>query len=140
IRREGDDLRRYVHLATGNYNPETSAFYTDLGLLTDDDQIGEDSTELFNFLTAYSQRDSYRKLLVAPVNLRQKMLELIKRETVNARKGQFARIIAKINRLADAEIIRALYEASQAGVKIDLIVRGVCMLRPGVPGLSENIR
>jgi polyphosphate kinase len=139
IRREGEELRRYVHLATGNYNPETSAFYTDLGLLTDDKQIGADATELFNFLTAYTQKDNYKKLLVAPLNLRRRMIELIERETANARKGLPARIVAKMNRLADTEIIRALYEASQAGVKIDLIVRGVCMLRPGVPGLSENI-
>lgn len=140
VRREGDEFRRYMHLATGNYNPETSAFYTDLGLLTDDEQIGADASELFNFLTAYSQHDEYRKLLVAPINLRERMIELIKRETSNAAKGLPARIIAKMNRLADTEIIHALYEASQAGVKIDLIVRGVCMLRPEVEGLSENIR
>jgi polyphosphate kinase len=140
VRREGDELRRYVHLATGNYNPQTSAVYTDLGLLTVDDEIGADSTELFNYLTAYSQNQGYRKLLVAPTNLRHRMIELIKRETENARKGHPARIIAKLNRLADTRIIRALYEASQAGVQIDLIIRGICMLRPGVPGLSENIR
>lgn len=140
IRQEGDELKRYVHLATGNYNPETSAFYTDLGLLTDDEAIGEDATELFNFLTAYSQKDNFRKLLVAPINLRERMVGLIKRETANAKKGVPARIIAKMNRLADVEIIRSLYEASQAGVEIDLIVRGICMLRPGVKGLSENIR
>jgi polyphosphate kinase len=140
VRREGDELRRYVHIATGNYNPETSAVYTDLGLLTVDEEIGADATELFNYLTAYSHNDGYRKLLVAPLNLRQKMLEFIERESENARNGQPARIIAKLNRLADKEIIGALYEASQAGVEIDLIVRGICMLRPGVPGLSENIR
>ncbi|HEX8249277.1 MAG TPA: polyphosphate kinase 1 [Pyrinomonadaceae bacterium] len=140
VRREGEELRRYVHLATGNYNPQTSAFYTDLGLLTDDEQIGADTTELFNFLTAYSQHENYKKLLIAPINLRERMTELIRRETGNAKNGKFARIIAKMNRLADVEIIRALYEASQAGVQIDLIVRGICMLRPGVPGLSENIR
>jgi polyphosphate kinase len=140
VRREEDKLRRYVHLATGNYNPETSAVYTDLGLLTVDEQTGEDATELFNFLTAYSQNDGFRKLLVAPLNLRAKMVELIGRETENARNGLPARIIAKFNRLADVHIIRALYEASQAGVEIDLIVRGICMLRPGIPGLSENIR
>lgn len=140
VRREGEELRRYVHLATGNYNPQTSAVYTDLGLLTDDEEIGADATELFNFLTAYSEPENYRKLLVAPINLREKMIELIRRETENAKKGNFARIIAKMNRLADVKIIRALYEASQAGVQIDLIVRGICMLRPQVPGLSENIR
>ena len=140
VRREGDVLRRYVHLATGNYNPETSAVYTDLGLLTVDEQTGADATELFNFLTAYSQRENFQKLLVAPINLRKNMLEFIKRETANAKKGRFARIIAKMNRLADTKIIHALYEASQAGVKIDLIVRGICLVRPGVAGLSENIR
>jgi polyphosphate kinase len=140
VRRESDELRRYVHLATGNYNPETSAVYTDLGLLTDNDEIGEDATELFNFLTAYSQKNDFRRMLVAPINLRERMVKLIRRETLNAKKGLPARIIAKMNRLADVEIIRALYEASQAGVEIDLIVRGICMLRPGVKGLSENIR
>lgn len=140
VRREGEELRRYVHLATGNYNPETSAVYTDLGLLTDDDVIGEDSTKLFNFLTAYKQDDEFKKLLVAPTNLRERMLEMIERETEHAKNGRFGRIIAKFNRLADPQIIRALYEASNAGVKIDLIVRGVCMLRPGVKGMSENIR
>ncbi|CAN5391401.1 polyphosphate kinase 1 [soil metagenome] len=140
MRRENDEIRRYVHLATGNYNPETSAFYTDLGLLTDDEQIGEDTTELFNFLTAYSQKNNIRKLLVAPINLREKMLGLIRREKANAKQGLPARIIAKMNRLADTEIIRALYEASQSGVEIDLIVRGICLLRPGVKDLSENIR
>lgn len=140
MRREGDKIRRYAHIATGNYNPQTSAFYTDLGLLTDDDEIGEDATELFNFLTAYSQKDNFRKLLVAPINLRERITELIERETAHARKGLPARIIAKMNRLADVEIIRALYEASEAGVEIDLIVRGICLIRPEVVGLSENIR
>ncbi|HSU24444.1 MAG TPA: polyphosphate kinase 1 [Pyrinomonadaceae bacterium] len=140
VRREGEDLRRYVHLATGNYNPETSTVYTDLGLLTADEKIGEDATELFNYLTVYSQRDTFNKLLVAPICLREKMLELIGRETQNAENGMPARIIAKINRLADAEIVQALYDASRAGVEIDLIIRGICTLRPGVPGLSENIR
>jgi polyphosphate kinase len=140
VRREEDKLRRYVHLATGNYNPETSAVYTDLGLLTADEAIGADATELFNYLTAYSRNESFRKLLVAPLNLRERMVELIERETDNAKNGLPARVIAKFNRLADVHIIRALYEASQAGVEIDLIVRGICMLRPGMPGLSENIR
>jgi polyphosphate kinase len=140
VRREKHRLRRYVHLATGNYNPQTSAIYTDLGLLTADEEIGQDATELFNFLTAYSPPKEYRKLLVAPENLRRSMLDLINREAENARAGKPARIIAKNNRVADAEIVNALYEASQAGVEIDLIVRGICTLRPGVPGLSENIR
>lgn len=140
IRREGDELRRYVHLATGNYNPATSTVYTDLGLLTDDDQIGEDVTELFNYLTVYSKRESFNKLLIAPINLRERMLEMIERETASAESGFPARIIAKINRIADSRMVQALYKASQAGVQIDLIVRGICTLRPGVPGLSENIK
>jgi polyphosphate kinase len=140
VRREKNKLRRYVHLATGNYNPQTSAIYTDLGLLTVDEKIGADATELFNFLTAYSPPKEFNKLMVAPANLRQTMLELIQRETDNARAGKPARIIAKNNRIADAQIVEALYEASQAGVEIDLIVRGICTLRPGVPGMSENIR
>jgi polyphosphate kinase len=140
VRREGDELRRYLHLATGNYNPATSTVYTDLGLLTSDEKIGEDATELFNYLTVYSQRETFNKLLVAPICLRKRMLELIARETENAKKGIPARITAKLNRLADAEIVEALYEASRAGVQIDLIVRGICTLRPGVPGMSENIR
>ena len=140
VRREGDELRRYVHLATGNYNPATSTVYTDLGLLTADEQIGEDATELFNYLTVYSQRENFNKLLVAPINLRRRMLELIGRETENAKQGKPARITAKLNRLADGEIVNALYDASRAGVQIDLIIRGICTLRPGVPGLSENIR
>ncbi len=140
VRREGDELRRYVHLATGNYNPATSTVYTDLGLLTADDKIGEDATELFNYLTVYAERESFNKLLVAPINLRQKMLEFIGRETENAKNGIPARITAKINRLADTEIVNALYDAARAGVQIDLIIRGICTLRPGVPGMSENIR
>jgi polyphosphate kinase len=140
VRRESDDdLRRYVHIATGNYNPVTSNFYTDIGILTADEEIGADASDLFNFLTGYSRQKQYRKLLVAPVNLRQRMISLIERETEHARSGRPARICVKINRLADLDVIRALYEASQAGVPIDLIVRGVCMLRPGVPGLSETI-
>jgi polyphosphate kinase len=140
VRSEGDRLVRYVHVATGNYNPETSAFYTDLGLLTADQEIGEDVTELFNYLTAYSHRDNFKKIAVAPISLREKGLALIARETEHAKYGRPARIIAKMNRLADPEVVRALYAASEAGVQIDLIVRGVCTLRPGIPGLSENIR
>ena len=139
IRREEDDLRRYVHIATGNYNPITSNFYTDLGLLTADEEIGADATELFNFLTGYSRQKKYRQLLVAPVNLRERMISLIRREAEHARAGRPALIRVKINRLADEAVVRELYEASQTGVPIDLIVRGVCILRPGVPGLSETI-
>ena len=140
IRRENNQLRRYVHIGTGNYNPITSRQYTDMGLLTADEEIGEDTTDLFNFLTGYSYQTKYKRLLVAPIDLREKMIELIKRETKNKLKGKEARIIVKINSLADDKIVRALYRASQAGVEIDLIVRGICVLRPGISGLSENIR
>ena len=139
VRREGDDLSRYVHVATGNYNPVTSSVYTDLGILTADEEIAADASDLFNVLTGFSRQKKYRQLMVAPVNLRGRMIELIKRETEHAHAGRQARIIVKINRLADVEMIRALYEASEASVPIDLIVRGVCMLRPQVPGLSETI-
>ena len=140
VRREGDALKRYVHLATGNYNPTTSRIYTDIGIITSDEEIGADATNLFNYLTGYSRYSNYNCLLVAPVNLRERMTALIEREAASATEGRPARIVAKINSLTDLEIIRALYAASQAGVSIDLIVRGVCMLRPGVAGVSENIR
>jgi polyphosphate kinase len=140
VRNERDELRQYVHVATGNYNPITSCSYTDLGLFTTAEEIGADATDLFNYLTGFSRQKAYRRLMVAPVNLRDRMLALISREAAHARAGRAARIIVKINRLADVKIIRALYEASQAGVSIDLIIRGICMLRPEVPGLSENIR
>src|SRR5258708_21425768 len=140
VRREQGSLRRYVHIATGNYTPTSSSTYTDLGLLTADQEIGADATEFFNFLTGYSGQQNYRRLLVSPVNLREKLTALIERETRNAKAGRPARIIAKLNRLADPNLIHLLYDASAAGVAIDLIVRGICMLRPGVPGLSENIR
>ena len=139
IRNEGDDLRRYVHVATGNYNPATSRFYTDLGLFTANEEIGTDAIDLFNYLTGFSRQKEYRRLMVAPVNLRESMIDLIRREAAHALEGRPARIIVKNNRLADPKIIAALYEASQAGVPIDLIVRGTCMLKPGVEGLSENI-
>src|SRR5215204_4927882 len=140
IRSEADELRRYVHIATGNYNPTTSRIYTDLGLLTADAEIGTDATDLFNFLTGYSYQDEFRQLLVAPINLKEKILELIAREIENIQNGREARIIVKINSLTDDKIIRELYRASRAGVKIDLIIRGICTLRPGIEGLSENIR
>jgi polyphosphate kinase len=139
VRREGDSLKRYMHIASGNYNPTTSCTYTDVGLFTADDEIGADASELFNYLTGCSRQMEYRKLLVAPVNLREKMSALIDREISHSQAGVPASIVAKINRLADKQMIEKLYEASQAGVKIDLIVRGICMLRPGVTGLSENI-
>lgn len=139
VRREGDSLKRYMHIASGNYNPTTSCTYTDVGMFTSDDQIGADASELFNYLTGCSRQMEYRKLLVAPVNLREKMTALIDREISHSRAGEPASIVAKLNRVADKQIVQKLYEASQAGVKIDLIVRGICMLRPGVAGLSENI-
>lgn len=140
VRNEHDKLRRYVHLATGNYNPTTSRIYTDVGLLTADEEIGEDASDLFNFLTGYSYQTEYRKLLIAPINLRSRMLELIEREIENKKSGKEAGMIIKINSLTDDKIIESLYRASQAGVKIDLIVRGICVLRPGIEGISENIR
>jgi len=140
IRREEQGLQTYVHIATGNYNPTTSKVYTDLGLLTANSEIGDDATDLFNFMTGFSRPREYTHLMVAPVNLRERMLSLIEREAGHGQAGRPARIVAKINRLTDLEIIDALYRASQAGVKIDLIVRGSCMLRPGVPGLSETIK
>jgi polyphosphate kinase len=140
VRREKDKLFRYVHLATGNYNPVTSRVYTDLGLLTADEEIGADATSLFNFLTGYSQQTKYHRLLVAPLNLREKLVELIRRERRNKLAGRDARIIVKVNGLTDTELIEELYAASQAGVEIDLIVRGICSVRPGVKGLSSNIR
>ncbi|HET6977120.1 MAG TPA: polyphosphate kinase 1 [Pyrinomonadaceae bacterium] len=140
VRREDKVLQRYVHLATGNYNPTTSRMYTDIGLFTCDDEIADDATNLFNSLTGYSQFTDYDSLLVAPLNLRKRMIKLVRRETAHAKAGRPARIVAKLNSLTDIAVIRALYAASQAGVSIDLIVRGICMLRPGVPQVSENIR
>ena len=139
VRREADALRRYIHVGTGNYNPTTARIYTDLGLFTADQNFGADATELFNYLTGFSQQTEYRRLLVAPVNLRERVTALIEREMEHHKNGRPARIIAKINSLTDTKLIRELYEASQAGLPIDLIVRGVCTLRPGVPGLSESI-
>jgi polyphosphate kinase len=140
VRREGEAIRRYVHLGTGNYNPITARLYTDLSLFTADEQIGADVTDLFNFLTGYSAKNDFRKLLVAPINMRQRIEELIRREIDHASRGKEAGMILKINALEDGEIIRLLYQASQAGVRVDLLVRGICCLRPGVAGLSENIR
>jgi polyphosphate kinase len=140
VRREEQGIRRYVHIGTGNYNHKTARMYTDLGLFSCRAELGADLTDLFNYLTGYSRQKVYRKLLVAPVNLRDRILFLIHRETMQAHQGSHARIVAKMNALVDPPIIQALYEASQAGVQIDLIVRGVCCLRPGVPQVSENIR
>jgi polyphosphate kinase len=139
VRREADSLRRYIHVGTGNYNPATARIYTDIALFTADQNFGADATELFNYLTGFSQQTEYRRLLVAPVNLRERITALIEREMEHHKNGRPAHIIAKINSLTDTKLIRVLYEASQASLPIDLIVRGVCTLRPGVPGLSETI-
>ena len=136
VRSEDDGIRRYWHLGTGNYNPRTARIYEDIGLLSADQEVGADLTDLFNFLTGYSRRTSYRKLLVAPVSLRDRIIRLIGEEA-QAERG---RIVMKMNSLVDTAVIDALYQASQAGIDIDLVVRGICCLRPGVPGLSENIR
>lgn len=140
VRREGDTIRRYCHLATGNYNPVTAKLYTDLGLFTSNPQIGADATDLFNYLTGYSRKKTFRKLLVAPLNIRQGLEDLIHREIEVQRGGGKGRLIFKMNALEDGPIIRLLYEASQAGVTADLIVRGACCLRPQLPGVSDNIR
>jgi len=140
VRKEGESIRRYVHLATGNYNAVTALSYEDIGLFTCDEQIGADATDLFNYLTGYSNKEDYRKLLVAPVNLRERMMALIEREVSLQEKGEQGHLIFKINSLVDKGIIKALYQASMTGVQIDLIVRGMCCLRPGIQGISENIR
>jgi len=139
VRQEGDGIRRYVHLATGNYNPVTAAVYEDIGIFTCDEDIGADATDLFNYLTGYSTQKNYRKLLVAPFNLRERLEFLIQREITFARDGKKGYLILKANALVDPHIIQLLYEASRAGVKVELLVRGICCLRPGIPGLSENI-
>ena len=139
VRHERKQIRRYVHLSTGNYNPTTARLYTDIGLLTCQPDFGEDATNLFNLLTGICQFPGMRKFLVAPFELHSRMLALIDREIKNAKRGLPARIIAKFNSLVEPELIEALYRASQGGVKVDLIIRGVCCLRPGVAGLSENI-
>ena len=140
VRRDTDGIRRYCHIGTGNYNSKTARLYTDLGLFTCNAQIGADLTDLFNSLTGMSRQKRYRKLLVAPANLRDRTIELIEREAVHAKAGRGGRIIAKMNALVTPQVIGALYRASQAGVEIDLIVRGICCLLPGVPGVSERIR
>lgn len=139
VRREEDGIRRYVHLGTGNYNDSTAKLYTDLGLMTCNPQIGEDATAVFNMLSGYSEPLHWNKLVVAPIWLRTRFLKMIRRETKNARDKKPAHIMAKMNSLCDKEIIGALYEASCAGVKIQLVVRGICCLKAGVPDLSENI-
>ena len=140
VRQEGKKVRRYVHLGTGNYNPTTARLYTDLGLFTANKQIADDASALFNFLTGYSQGHEWQKLIVAPQDLHRFTLERIEEQTKRAESGKKARIFAKLNSLVDRRTIEALYRASQAGVQIDLVVRGICCLRPGLPGISENIR
>lgn len=140
VRREGDLIRRYVHLSTGNYNAVTAHLYTDLGLFTADPDIGADASDLFNYLTGYSAKSDYRKLLVAPINMRKHLEAMITREIEHARAGRPARVIFKANSLVDSRITRLLYTASQAGVQVDLLARGICVLRPGVPGFSDNVR
>jgi polyphosphate kinase len=140
VRREGDGIRRYVHIGTGNYNPQTARAYTDLSLLTARPEIAEDASALFNLLTGYSDPPKWNRIAVAPYDLPSRIAQMIERETERAKAGEPARIVAKMNSLVDPVTIRALYAASQAGVDIDLIVRGICCLRPGVPNLSERIR
>jgi polyphosphate kinase len=139
-RREGDRVREYVHIGTGNYHPKTARLYTDFGLFTADEEIGADVAEMFNFLTGYGRPAEYRKVLVSPTTMRDRILEEIETTVAAHRAGEEARITLKMNSLVDAACIRALYEASRAGVRVDLNVRGICCLRPGVPGISENIR
>ena len=140
VRREGDELRRYVHLSTGNYNATTARIYTDAGLFTADPEIGEDASELFNALSGFAASAGYRRLAVAPATLRRALLGKIAVQTRRAEEGRPAHIFAKLNAVVDQELIRALYRASRAGVRIELVVRGICCLRAGVPGVSENIR
>jgi polyphosphate kinase len=140
VRQEGNVLRRYVHLGTGNYNQTTALQYTDFGFFTADEDIGEDASALFNLLTGYSQGHAWRKLVVAPEDLHRRTVELIEEQTARAKSGRPSRIYAKLNALVDYRVIEALYRASQAGVPIELLVRGICCLRPGLPGISENIR
>jgi polyphosphate kinase len=140
VRKEGEHIRRYIHLGTGNYNASTAQIYEDMGIFTCDPDICADATDLFNYLTGYSAKKEYRKLLVAPVNMRQRFEALIEREIEHHKAGRPAHLLFKFNALVDKAIIQKLYLASQAGVKVDLIVRGICCLRPGIEGLSENIR
>ena len=140
VRREEDGIRRYVHLGTGNYNDSTAKLYTDMGLLTCSESIGEDATAVFNMLSGYSEPANWNKLSLAPLWLRGRFLDMIERETAYAKSGESAHIIAKMNSLCDPELIAALYEASAAGVQIELIVRGICSLKVGIPGISENIQ
>jgi polyphosphate kinase len=140
VRREGKQLRRYCHLGTGNYNPSTATLYTDVSLLTASEAIGEDIGDLFNMLTGYAEPGQFRSIVISPDGIHRRLLELIAAEAEIARKGRPASITCKMNNLVDPQMIRALYRASQAGVRIHLVVRGICCLRPQVPGFSENIQ
>jgi polyphosphate kinase len=140
VRQEADGIQRYVHAGTGNYNPDTAKIYTDLGLFTADPDIVNDASDIFNYLTGYSNQKEFRGMIVAPVQLRQRLKELIEREIEHAQAGRTARLMIKVNAITDDQIIRLLYRAAQAGVSADLLVRGICCLRPGVPGVSDNIR
>jgi polyphosphate kinase len=140
VRREGDTMRRYLHIGTGNYNPKTARIYADFGILTANAELGADLTDLFNVLTGFASPAGYRRLIVAPRGMRERFLGMIRREAEHHQAGRPARILAKMNSLVDPDIIVALYQASQAGVPIDLIVRGICCLRPGLSGISETIR
>jgi polyphosphate kinase len=140
VRREGGELRRYVHLSTGNYNATTAKVYTDIALLTCDPQLGEDTSDLFNALSGFSNKSQYQRVIVAPVRLRAHMIECIERQRMRTLEGKEGRIFAQLNSLVDKQVIQALYRASRAGVNIELLIRGICCLRPGLPGVSENIR
>ena len=140
LRREASGIRRYVHLGTGNYNASTARLYTDLSFFTANEAIGQDATDLFNYLTGYSAKRSFHKLLVAPVNMRARMEDMIRREIDKHSPASPGHIVFKMNALEDPGIIELLYKASRAGVRVDLVVRGICCLRPGVPGVSDNIQ
>jgi polyphosphate kinase len=140
VRREGGGLGRYVHLGTGNYNPSTARLYTDFSYFTDDPALVEDSSDLFNYLTGYSEQEEYQELLIAPLTMRERFVELVRGQTARAERGGTARISCKMNALTDPKIIEELYLASQAGVRIELLIRGICCLKPGLEGISENIR
>ena len=140
VRREGDGVRHYLHIGTGNYHPNTARLYTDFGLFTDDEELGDDVADMFNFLTGYARPRNYREVLVAPNHLREGIIDEIESTVEAHRRGEHARIRMKMNSLVDKRCIRALYAASQAGVPVELNIRGICCLKPGVEGISENIR
>ena len=139
VRQEGSTIRRYCHIGTGNYNPKTARLYEDIGLLTAEPMVGADLTDLFNVLTGYARQSVYRSLLVSPRGVRRGIIERIEREIARAGRGELAGIRMKLNSLVDEQVIDALYRASQAGVEVDIVVRGICAIKPGLPGLSERI-